>query len=50
MLKTRERKLHKLGSSCLIIQSHDRNKMSMIAKRRRSRLSFTAYFDHGKTG
>ena len=50
MLKTREQKLHKPASSCLIFQTHDRNKLSMIAKRRRSRLSFTAYSDHGKTG
>ena len=49
-LTTRKRKLHKPASSCLIIPNHDQNKMSMIAKRRRSRLSFTAYSGHGKTG
>ena len=28
-------------------QHRDQNKVSMIAQRRRSRLSFTAYSDHG---
>ena len=50
MWTTRKQRLHKLASSCLIVLHHDQNKMSMIAQRRRSRLSFTAYSGHGKTG